>query len=245
MLARGCDVNVPWDRESVGAKTTLLMRSGPITQERLLRAGADPGLRDLRGRTAMHFVNFDDQVALLQQHGLDVNDLACPDDEDDVADRPLQYVLVGFTAEAPVEAVKALLAHGADPALPDGVGRNAWWYCSHVECAELLEPQLAFDPAMRDDKGGTVLHRAVHYSHRIDGSAIPLLGWWVRHGLDVNAQDFAGNTALHWMASFYDGAHDDESIRALVEQGARWDVVNAAGKTAREMLKKKFQKKVW
>ena len=67
----------------------------------------------------------------------------------------------------------------------------------------------------------------------------------MQHGLDVNAQDLAGNTALHWMASFYDGAHDDESIRALVEQGARWDVVNAAGKTAREMLKKKFQKKVW
>ncbi|QIL73115.1 hypothetical protein G7048_23830 [Diaphorobacter sp. HDW4B] len=249
MIARGCDVNIPWDPESSEAKTTLLMRAKEKAQVRLLNAGADPSLRDLRGRTAMHFAESKGQIVLLQKHGLDINDLSTPEPgevaEGAVANRPIQYALISAEQEAPTKTISAMLDQGADPALPDGLGRNAWWYCSHVECAKRLQLRLPFDPAMRDASGGTVLHRLVQYHQLVHGSSIPLLEWWVQRGLDINAQDANGKTALHWMATFHEGGYRDDSIRALLAQGARWDVTDAAGKTPRDLLRSQFRNKEW
>jgi ankyrin repeat protein len=241
MLARGCDVNVVWDRESVAAKTTLFMRGGLLTQQRLLKAGADIHRRDLSGQTAMYYANTEEQIRWLQSIGLDINDLSRPEDPDSIATRPLQDALNRYshTNEAPAPLVAALLANGADPSLPDGLGRNAWWYCRHVECAELLEKHLPFNASWKTPSGGTMFHYICWSVN------IPMLIWWQQHGLDINAQDNDGNTVLHLMAKDAAWQSREQLIRTLLAHGVRLDIPNAAGKTAREMLKKKYRGVKW
>jgi ankyrin repeat protein len=240
MLAKGCNPNVFRDIESTAARTTLLMRCGRSTAQRLLAAGADPLLWDLQGRTAMHFVRDAEHVQLLLTHGLDVNDLALSPEPKE-ADRPLHYNLSSFSAEAPIEIVSALLKHGADPALTDGSGLNAWWYCKHAECALLLQTKLPFDPSWRDASGGSVLHHMIAWSHRIYDHSSELLKYWRAQGLDINAQDADGNTALHAMAQIYDSIHDKPSMVYLLDLGADWGTRNLQGKTPKDLIKKKHR----
>jgi ankyrin repeat protein len=242
MLDAGCDPDVFQDRESGAARTTALMRAGPRTQQRLLDAGANPHLRDLKGRTAMHHAVRAEQLPLLQAHGLDINDLSQPDDAGR-AMRPLHHLLSRHWPHAPTNLVQAMLAHGADPALPDGQGHHAWWHCRHVECAAVLEGHLPFDPAMRDSHGRSVLHQRVCHPHGFEPHDHALATWWVQRDLDVNAQDADGNTALHHLAARYKGPHNDAGLKALLAQGARWDVANRQGQTPDQLLKPRYRKK--
>jgi ankyrin repeat protein len=239
MLAKGCDPDVCWDIESSGASTTLLMRCGHVTAQRLLTAGANPLLRDLQGRTAMHYARNAEHIQLLMAHDLDVNDLSQPTDSAE-ADRPLHYNLSGWSEDAPVESVAALLEQGADPAFTDGAGRNAWWHCRHLECASLLEIQLPFDASLRSPHGGTVVYYLIECGHRIYEHSASLLKYYGDHGLNINAQDHDGNTALHAMAKLYDSIHDKPSMAYLLDVGADWSIQNHQGKTPKQMLKKKY-----
>lgn len=238
MLDAGCNPNVYWDLESSAALTTLLMRGGSVTAQRLLAAGADPLRRDLQGRTAMHYARDAEHVKLLVAHGLDVNDLALPPKAQE-ADRPLHYSLSCWSVEAPLVSVAALLEQGADPALPDGAGLNAWWHCRHGECALLLEAALPFDAMWRDQRGGTVVHHLIDFSQRIYPHNVALLQYWAAKNLDINVQDASGNTALHAMAQCYNSIHDKPSMVYLLDLGADWNIANLQGKTAKALLKKK------
>ena len=240
MLAAGADPDVFHDTASSHALTTLLMRSGPVTARRLLAAGADPLLRDAQGRNAMHFARDREQVRMLLDHGLDVNDLSQPDDPSE-ASRPLHFQLSSWSVDAPVESVSALLEAGADPALPDGQGRHAWWHCRHMACAEWLARTLPFDPAWRDAGGGSPLHHLVAWGSRIDDHSADLLTHWCEQGLDINAQDGQGDTALHLMARCYDSVHDRPSMDLLLRLGADWRVRNRQGQTPRDAIKKKHR----
>ena len=134
-----------------------------------------------------------------------------------------------------------VLEAGADPALPDAQGRNAWWYCRHLACAELLARRLPFDPAWRDARGGSPLHHLLTQAGRIDTHAMDLVRYWCEQGLDVNARDLQGDTALHLMARQYDSIHHRPSIECLLALGADWELPNRQGRTARQSLKKKHQ----
>lgn len=243
MLAKGADPDVGWDSASSGATTTLLMRAGPTTQARLLAAGANPRARDLQGCTAMHQARSAQQIQLLAEHGLDVNDLSTPP-PGDTATTPLQDALGEWSKTAPSEGVKAFLSAGADPAVADSLGNNAWAYCRHLACARLLAKRLPFDPGWRNARGQTCLHFALERDHRLETHSETLWPQMVRWGLAVDAQDDDGNTALHLMAGYVDSEHDLPSVQSLLDLGASWEVRNRAGKTPRDLLKKKYRASV-
>ncbi|WP_432725864.1 hypothetical protein [Variovorax sp. W6] len=240
MLAAGANPDVGWDSASSGAVTTMLMRTGPMSQARLLAAGADPQVRDLQGRTAMHHARSLEQIKVLADHGLDVNDFSRPP-PDDAVTTPLQDVLGEWSETAPAEAVQAFLSAGADPALEDSLGNNAWAYCRHLACARLLAERLAFDPAWRNARSQTCLHFAVERGQRLYAHSSTLWPQLVRWGLEIDAQDADGNTALHLMAGHVDSEHDLPSVQQLLDMGASWEVRNHAGKTPLDLLKKKYR----
>jgi len=207
MLARGCNLDV---RDAQGR--TLLMQAGPINQRILLAAGANAHLRDHDGMTAMHYVRSAEQPALLQAQGLDINDLSQPQDPKE-ATRPLHRLLSRHWAKEPAELaalVQTLLEQGANPSLPDGAGNNAWSHCRHAECAEVLNKHLTFDPAQSDGHGRSLLHWRARDGY-LEPHERALVVWYVQHGLNVNAQDNNGETALHYLVRYYNRIADADS----------------------------------
>jgi ankyrin repeat protein len=88
-----------------------------------------------------------------------------------------------------------------------------------------------------------VLHQRVCHPHGFEPHDHALATWWVQRDLDVNAQDADGNTALHHLAARYKGPHNDAGLKALLAQGARWDVANRQGQTPDQLLKPRYRKK--
>jgi len=231
MIAQGCDVDVGWGYLTSELTTTLLMRAKHRTQEVLLEAGADVTRRTLDGQTAMHRARTAESVSLLKAHGLDVNDLSRPPRRSDAV-RPLHTIRTS-PEEAP-RVLERLLAEGADPRLLDGEGLDAWWHCPGADAAAVLEKVIALDARVRDAQGRTLLHRHLHDHRRLVD--IALFDFWCSRGLDVNAHDARGNTALHLLAGWLAHANDIPGVTALREAGARTDLRNRDGKRPGDLL---------
>jgi uncharacterized protein len=99
--------------------------------------------------------------------------------------------------------MKLLLKHGADPNIPTYSGTTALMAAAGVN--------WVFDQTF--DEGQPALLEAVKLC--------------VELGMDVNAVNSMGLTALHGAAN----RGSDEIIRYLVQQGARVDVKDAEGRT--------------
>jgi ankyrin repeat protein len=160
-----------------------------------------------------------------------------------------------------VDAVKALLAHGANPNLalkaPTlqrvhskgdaalGAGttplmRAAKW--GDVAVMQLLLDRGA-DPTLRQKNHTTALMIAAGVGKRAGGDeddtrergterdAIEAVKLCLERGVDVNAFNDNGDTALH-------GATGDALIRFLVEKGARVDAQNRAKQTPLDAVKR-------
>jgi len=161
----------------------------------LLRAGADPSPADREGKTPLHLAADSDRpesstiVSLLLEHGAKVN---ARDDEGrtalfkaspevievlarhgiqiDARDRSgwtTLQVAVSEPQDDP-EAVRRLLAHGADPALPLPKGTPLVCYAlarGHARAAQVLL-RYGVDVHVRTWRGGTVLHSAAWHSRR-------------------------------------------------------------------------------
>jgi ankyrin repeat protein len=119
---------------------------------------------------------------------------------------------VDFTGQTPfltaalagdVTVMKLLLKHGADPQIPTYGGTTALMAAAGVN--------WVFDQTF--DEGQPALLEAVKLC--------------VELGLDINAVNSMGLTALHGAAN----RGSDEIIRYLVQQGARIDVADAEGRT--------------
>ncbi|MGH9350350.1 MAG: ankyrin repeat domain-containing protein [Vicinamibacterales bacterium] len=139
-----------------------------------------------------------------------------------------------------VDGMRLLVAHGADPSIPTmkPAGRRFFTDGAREQPKDVsgLPPVPVGGPSM------TALHAAtgVGYaegfaanSHRIHPAGwMPAVKYLVEElGLDVNARDHDGNTALHHAASRGDNA----MIRYLVSKGADVTAVTREGQTTADM----------
>lgn len=229
LLDGGADPDAFYDLESIGARTTPLMRVGPWTARRLLAAGADPHKRDRQGCTALHWARYPEVIELLVEAGLDPNVLSTPDD-DEPGRTPIQLALRSDDATL---AVPAFLAVGADPEHTDTRGCSAWFYCFDSSCVDLLL-SLGADVNAQDPAGKTLLHHLLCYSQRLYGRYLETAERLVQRGLDVNLADEHGDTPLHVMARSY--GRDHPSLEFLLRHGADKRLRNRQGLQAWECV---------
>jgi ankyrin repeat protein len=196
LLAGGADPNAPWQN-----RTTMLMHGGPETVRRLLAAGADPHQTDYNGSAALHHASSPEIVRILVERGADVNALSVPHERIgggamSILMTPLQSSLYPRDDHEP-DVAAALLERGADPRIADSRGLNALFYCLRVADVELmLRHGLGLQERMPD--GGTLLHHLCWYYQGTivrNRSAVDLIGFLVRCGIDINACNNAGETA--------------------------------------------------
>ncbi|KAL0577758.1 hypothetical protein V5O48_004252 [Marasmius crinis-equi] len=84
--------------------------------------------------------------------------------------------------------------------------------------------------SVRTDDGETALHIAVSIREDSD-RVLPMLKELVRHGIDLDATDVLGETALHWASKY----HRDDTREYLLEAGCNSDLQNPSGRTAQDL----------
>jgi uncharacterized protein len=139
-----------------------------------------------------------------------------------------------------VEAMKLLVAHGADPNIstvkPAGRPRTGDGGREVVEDVSGLPPVPVGGPGVTPLQAATGVGYGEGFaanSHRSAPSGwMPAVRYLVEvTGVDVNARDHEGNTALHHAAA----RGDNEMILYLVSRGADVKAVNRAGETTADM----------
>jgi len=188
----------------------------------MLDKGADPNYRDANSFTALHAAVRDSDygedgpqraaavasVKVLLAHGADVN--ARLNQEKPTVRGLDELAFQGATPLAlaaevnNLDAIKALVAGGADPNIPTEKGTT---------------------PLMLAAGAATDVQRARSIEER--AMAIDTAKYLVDHGADVNAVGEFGWTALH--AASYQGLND--LIEFLVNKGAKPDVKDQLGQT--------------
>lgn len=204
---------------------------GDVAMARLLlEAGADPNKAESHGLTPLH-------AAVFVAHG--------HDHMGSLTDVPT--VLRPHDAAAE-EAVRLLLARGADPNLeiadysitspagqdPRGAARYAN-LSSFVLAGALNKPVLLkmmidsgrIDVDARLRNGGTLLTTAVNLNQLAAVQAL------IAGGADVDAPDARGDTPLHLVAANRPGS--GAIANALLEAGARLNLRNAEGRTTADL----------
>jgi ankyrin repeat protein len=180
--------------------------------EELLKQGADPGVRDPLGRTALHIAAElcrTNAAKALLTHGADPN---ARDAEDNT---PLHRAVAGDC----VEVAELLLNYGADPNAADRRGQTPLWYGSNVDVSELLLSRGA-DPNIRDKDGHTPLFSVASGSREFVDLAAVLLD----HGADPNVVDYHGRTPAFYAAESF----HINLFYLLLDRGARATLREAA-----------------
>ncbi len=141
---------------------------------------------------------------------------------------------------ADVEAMKLLVAHGADPNIPTAKppGRPR---TGDADIRQLVDvsgmPEIPTGgpgiPALHAASGAGYSEGFAANSHRYAPSGMLLAVKYLVEelGMDVNARDHEGSTPLHHAAS----RGDNEMIRYLVSKGADVKAVNREGQTTVDM----------
>lgn len=199
--------------------------------KRLLEAGADPNVRLTKHLWFMSY-NFD----LL---GIDAKG-ATP------------FWRAAYATD--VEAMKLLVAHGADPNIPTRApaprrrGRSAPPATAAAGAPVRADPS-GLPPSVEGGPGVWPLHAAsgVGYGEGYAGNAhrhvpdgwLPAVKYLIEElGVDVNARDHNGYNALHHAAA----RGDDELIKYLVEKGVDIKAVSRRGQTVADMANGPFQR---
>ena len=139
-----------------------------------------------------------------------------------------------------IEAMRLLIAHGADPNIPTikpaGRPRTGDGDRSTVDDLSTEPPVPIGGPGVTPLQAATGVGYGEGYaanSHRNAPTGwMPAVKYLVEElGVDVNARDHEGNTALHHAAA----RGDNEMIQYLVSKGADVMVVNRAGETTVDM----------
>jgi ankyrin repeat protein len=139
-----------------------------------------------------------------------------------------------------VEAMKLLVSRGADPTIPTmrPAGRRQFTDGAREVAKDIssLPPVPVGGPSVTPLQAATGVGYAEGFaanSHRIHPAGwMPAVKYLVEElGLDVNARDHEGNTALHHAAA----RGDNEMILYLVSKGADVRAVNREGQTTADM----------
>ncbi|KAG6360834.1 hypothetical protein INS49_011901 [Diaporthe citri] len=168
---------------------------------------------------------------LLGLHSSSLEDqLALSNAQIDAADASGRTCLCWAAARGDAAAVRTLLDHGANQAIPDMEGCIPLFHAvrSHVrECVELLVRKTP-DPSAVNAYGGTALHAS--YMGGVDDPG--LVRVLLEQGrFDVNLIEFDGDTALNSAAR----AGLEGIARLLLDSGADPAIANAAGDTTLHM----------
>ena len=211
LLQAGADVN---DARKTDRLTALMVAAASGHTELsvlLMNSGANPGLVDQSGYTALHYAALDAGRAVLVKALLDHR--ANPNartTRDTRANTTSGVSVKGATplflaaARGHVDAVRALVAGGADPFITTDEGT-----------APLQVATWGGDPYFRD------------WTDEEKKNLLEVTRLLVGLGTDVNSAGEHGWTALHGAA--YKGV--DAVVRFLVERGARTEVFDEYGQT--------------
>ena len=207
LLAAAADVN-----EKAGdGMTPLLLASASGHEELsvfLLNKGGDPNAADRRGLSVLNHAataqDMPELVKALLAHGVNPNGRFVRNQNAGFGGARIGATSLLLAAQAGnVEAVRVLVANGADPQIPTNEGTTPLMIAAGAGLDE--------DRVERDD-----YRKALEIVKILAGS-----------GANVNAVGENGWTALHGAA--YCG--DDGVIQFLVEHGAKMDVMDKFGQT--------------
>lgn len=222
LLARGAQADVATDQ----GVTPLHLTCSLAVAQALIAGGADVNARNKLGRTPIYTAilpteqgrQFPELVAYYLKQGAEVN----------VVDTQGVTPLLLAVQHKDDSIVEQLISSGArvDVLLPNG-STALHLARSGAIATHLL--QLGIDPCLRDAQGCTALHRAAQRWHR--EVMISLLTTNATASL-LNAQDNAGNTALHYVAKTLDNV---PVLSILLEAGADVHVKTHDGKTALDL----------
>jgi len=146
------------------------------------------------GKTPLHYVTDLDMVKILLSHHAD------PNARDNFGKTPLLYAI---SQSAEQNIIKELISSGAKPHIVDVRGQSALHYSMHYLTPKSLTnlgmllsvyDRNHSDLSPRDEQGKTPLH---FVCERVSQESILHLVLLVFAGVDVNAQDNDGRTALH------------------------------------------------
>lgn len=233
LVEAGADVNATTP-DGISGVVLALINGHYDVAAALVEAGTDPNLVDYTGRAALYAaVDFNtmpasnrpapqvlenehtalDVAALLLEHGADPNaqlERIAPyraklDRGNDTVLGDGTTPLLRAAKAGDLPALRLLLAHGADPQLTTEDDINALMLAAGLGTAE------------QDTTG----------RYKTMAQAIATIELMLEHGLDIDATDSRGRTALHGAAL----QGFDEVVAALAEHGATLDVVDDRGFT--------------
>ena len=209
LIAAGADLDAPGDNG-----TTALFWAGPESARRLLAGGANPDARDTSGSTPLHYASDAAKARVLVEGGADPNAMA---EGESLAGTPLQIALLGADRKG-LDLARELVALGADPAIRSRDGRPTIQWCTRVPALDLAL-SWGLDPHECGAGGETLLHAlyAMTSPRAAQPAEVAMIDRILELGVDINATDHSGQTALHRAAATTEQPGD---IALLLDRGA-------------------------
>ncbi len=229
LVKAGADLNKT-DPDGTSALVMAIVNAHYDLPIYLMDHGADPNIADKYGRTALY--------AAVDMHTLEKSATRPDPKETDKA--------------TSLDVVKAALAHGANPNLalispapgrgsldvPDrylGAGATPFLRAAKTGDAEVMRLLLAHgaDPKAETKDGTTAMILAAGLSWTMgitnvdEKNALEAIKICIDNGVDVNAANDKGDTALHGAAT----SGRNQVVSFLVEHGAKLDVKDKQGRT--------------
>jgi uncharacterized protein len=228
LLKAGADINLG-AQDGTSPILVAVMNGHYSLANFLLEKGANPNTADTKGRAAL--------IAVVDMRNLEWSTRPAPPEKDPMTELDLIKALVAHGADVNQRLTKKIPLRGQpsfDGRWANMVGATPLWRAAQsddVTVMKLLKESGA-DPKIAATDGTTPLMVAAGVgwsdgqSHGAQAEAPEALRLCIEWGLDVNAKNDVGYTALHGAA--FRGAND--VVKFLVEHGARMDVKNQEGR---------------